>query len=74
MRTESVKHPGYSGPASLGTVFALAEPEFEPLPRPARTCLLWDGTEWAEIDPATGEILSTGSASPLRDLNERVPG
>lgn len=39
----------------------LAEPVSEPLPRPSRTVLEWDGADWMEWNPATGEIIATGT-------------
>lgn len=48
--------------AELAAPFALAQPEPEPMPWPARTAIVWDGPRWAEIDPATGEIIAEGEA------------
>lgn len=33
----------------------------EPPERPSRICLVWEGETWAEIDPATGRIVCTGT-------------
>lgn len=55
-----VRAEGYSAP-STASVYALAEPDLEPLPRPTRTGVVWDEHAWTEIDPATGDVLATGS-------------
>lgn len=57
-RTE--KAQGYRREAPRGTVFALADPEFSPLPKVTRACVLWDGAAYEEIDHVTGEVLERG--------------
>lgn len=69
----TTRAPGYSAP-SAASVYALAEPDLEPLPKPTRTGVVWEErpaeggrtqTSWTEIDHATGAVLATGSV-PLR--------
>lgn len=55
-----IDHPAYSGPALLDGVFALAEPDCEPLPLLTRVAVVWDGACWIEIDPTTGMVLGVG--------------
>lgn len=35
-------------------------PDPKPLPKPTRVALIWDGKQFAEIDPLTGECLTVG--------------
>lgn len=76
-----LRHEGYSAP-SAASIYALAEPDLEPLPRPTRTEVVWDEgpaeggrTEkrWTEIDPATGAVLATGSVPLHSDREELRP-
>lgn len=69
MTPPTTRDAGYSAP-SAASVYALAEPDLEPLPRPTRTEVVWDErpaeggrtlTSWTEIDPATGAVLATGA-------------
>ena len=39
----------------------LAQPGDEPLPKPTRAGLLWDGPCWSEFDPRTGQITAKGA-------------
>lgn len=49
--------------ADLEAPFALGDLDAEPLPKPSRAALEWDGARWAEIDPATGTVLAIGDAA-----------
>lgn len=62
MRPSTTRAEGYSAP-SAASVYALAEPDLEPLPRPTRTGVVWDEQAWTEIDPATGDVIATGIIS-----------
>lgn len=62
-QARSIKAEGYGRDAPRGTVFALADPEFTPLPNVTRACVLWDGTAWEEFNHATGEVLARGRVS-----------
>ena len=42
--------PGYSAP-DASSVYALAPPDPEPLPRRTRLALVWDGDACTEIEP-----------------------
>lgn len=42
-------------------VFRLSPRDLEPVPKPWRSQLVWEGETWAEIDPETGEIIATGT-------------
>ena len=39
----------------------LAAADAEPVERPARTLLVWEGAAWCEIDPVTGAVLARGA-------------
>lgn len=55
------KATGYAETADpRNSVFALAEPDGEPLPNLTRAALLWIGARWAEVDPRSGEIVAVG--------------
>lgn len=45
--------------------FALGDGDFDPVPRPSRTPIDWDGLAWTEFDFVTGEIIATGCIAPL---------
>lgn len=62
----SIRDAGYSAP-SAASVYALAEPDGEPLPRPTRCALEWDGRSWTETDPATGYTLTVGCVPDVHD-------
>lgn len=64
---------GYSAPMPPATVFALAEPDAEPLPRPTRSALVWQDAEWAEIDVETGAILCRGTTADEPANKARLP-
>lgn len=53
------KHRGYVG-IDPSSIYQLAEADFEPLPNMTRALLDWTGRRWAEIDPATGEVMAEG--------------
>ena len=40
--------------------FAIGDGDCEPLQRPTRLALEWDGRRYTEIDPATGNTLLEG--------------
>lgn len=46
MRTERAQ--GYAQPMPPGTVFALSEPDDDPLPPLTRVQIEWQGAEWRE--------------------------
>lgn len=46
---------------SIAAAFALAEPDHDPLPLPYRLPCEWDGAQWTEFNPATGEIIASGT-------------
>lgn len=50
---------GYSAPSSA-SVYALAEPDCEPLPQPTRVLTVWEGHRFTEIDPTTRAVLAEG--------------
>lgn len=52
--------------AAAGHALAPAPPDREPVPRPARLALWWDGRRWAEIDPATGDVVAVGCVDEER--------
>lgn len=54
MAPEQASHrdPGYSAP-SRASIYALAEPDPEPLPETTRTLVVWEGPCWTEVDPET---------------------
>lgn len=54
--------------------FALGTGDGEPLPRPTRLALEWDGPRWAETDPATGYTLFVGCAPEAHDSAGRPAG
>ncbi len=56
---DTQKHHGYVG-IDLSSIYQLAEPDGEPLPNMTRALLDWTGRRWAEIDPATGEVMAEG--------------
>jgi len=62
-----IKAPGYAAEAPAASPFALAPPDPEPLPRLTRVALEWDGTNWAEIDPANGLVLDFGTEGKTID-------
>jgi hypothetical protein len=41
-------------------------PDFTPLPALKRLALEWDGARFAEIDPASGTVLTVGTAEEPR--------
>ncbi len=45
---------------AVAAAFRLADPDHEPLPRPWRVPVDWDGAAWTEFDPMTGEIVASG--------------
>jgi hypothetical protein len=40
--------------------FRIPEPEFEPIQKPTRLALEWENLTFAEIDPATGQVVAVG--------------
>lgn len=40
--------------------FRLPHADAEPLPRPTRLALVWDGRRYAEVDPSSGYTLTVG--------------
>jgi len=51
-RELSKRDVGYSAP-SRASVYALAEPDPDPLPETTRTLVVWEGPYWTEIDLET---------------------
>jgi hypothetical protein len=45
----------------LAAPFVVPDLPAEPVERPSRTVIEWNGGEWMEWDPATGEIIATGT-------------
>lgn len=49
--------------AELGLPFAMADADGEALARPFRLALEWEEDSFAEIDPATGGVVSVGQCA-----------
>lgn len=59
-----IKHAHVAATLTAGEIApwaALPLAAFEPVEKPARTLLAWEGETWAEIDPQTGHIIATGT-------------
>jgi hypothetical protein len=41
-------------------IFELVGNDQSPLPNLRRSILIWDGPQWQEIDPTTGQVVSEG--------------